>query len=73
MSMRTANSELKTFVASGGSYAAKPGETDDLVMSTVLAVRMMMMLQNYHTEMDSQMRDFSDSMVEPMPFFASFR
>ena len=42
-------------------------------MSTVLAVRMMMMLQNYHTEMDSQMRDFSDSMVEPMPFFATFR
>jgi hypothetical protein len=66
-------SELKTFVAHGTSYAAKPGETDDLVMSTVLAVRMMMMLQNYHTEMDSQMRDFSDSMVEPMPFFATFR
>ena len=66
-------SELKTFVAHGTSYAAKPGETDDLVMGTVLAVRMMMLLQNYHTEMDSQMRDFGDSMVEPMPFFATFR
>jgi hypothetical protein len=31
-------SELKTFVSSGVSYAAKPGKTDDLVMSTVLAV-----------------------------------
>ena len=66
-------SELKTFVAHGTSYAAKPGETDDLVMSTLLVIRMMMILQNFHTEMDSQMRDFSDSMVEPMPFFATFR
>jgi hypothetical protein len=66
-------SELKTFVAHGTSYAAKPGETDDLVMGTVLAIRMMMLLQNYHTEMDSQMRDFGDTMVEPMPFFATFR
>jgi hypothetical protein len=29
-------SELKTFVAHGTSYAAKPGETDDLVMGTLL-------------------------------------
>jgi hypothetical protein len=42
-------SELKTFVAHGTSYAAKPGETDDLVMGTVLlAIRMMQLLQNYH-------------------------
>jgi hypothetical protein len=34
-------SELKTFVALGSSYAAKPGETDDLVMSSLLAVRML--------------------------------
>jgi len=39
----------------------------------VLAVRMMQLLQSYHTEMDSQMRDFSDSYVEPMPFFATLR
>jgi hypothetical protein len=38
-------SELKTFVSSGVSYAAKPGETDDLVMSTVRAVRMLQTLQ----------------------------
>jgi hypothetical protein len=66
-------SELKTFVAHGTSYAAKPGETDDLVMSTLLAIRMMQLLQNYHTEMDSQMRDFGDTMIEPMPFFATLR
>jgi hypothetical protein len=61
-------SELKTFVAHGTSYAAKPGETDDLVMSTLLAVRMMQQLQTYHTEMDNQMRDHGDVMIEPLPF-----
>jgi hypothetical protein len=65
-------SELKTFVAHGTSYAAKPGETDDLVMSTILAVRMMQLLQNYHTEMDAQMKDHGDVIIEPMPFIASF-
>jgi len=61
-------SELKTFVAHGTGYAAKPGETDDLVMSTLLAVRMMQQLQSYHTEMDNQLRDHGDVMIEPMPF-----
>jgi hypothetical protein len=64
-------SELKTFVAHGGSYAAKPGETDDLVMGSLLAVRMLMMLQTYHAELDSHMKDHSDNIVEPMPFIVS--
>ena len=64
--------ELKTFVAHGTSYAAKIGETDDLVMATLLAVRMMQLLQSYHAEMDGQMRDHGDVMIEPMPFIASF-
>lgn len=32
--------ELKNFVARGNSFSAKPGEHDDLVMSLLLAVRM---------------------------------
>jgi hypothetical protein len=63
-------SELKTFVAHGTSYAAKIGETDDLVMATILAVRMMQQLQSYHTEMDSQMRDHGDVIIEPLPFIS---
>jgi len=63
-------SELKTFVAHGVSYAAKPGETDDLVMSTILAVRMMQQLQSYHPEMDKQMKDHADNIIEPFPFIA---
>ena len=61
-------SELKTFVAHGTSYAAKPGETDDLVMGTILAVRMMTHLQNYHSEMHNYLRDHGDTFAEPMPF-----
>ena len=66
-------SELKTFVAHGLSFAAKPGETDDLVMSTLLAVRMMVLLQTYHPNIDSQMRDFGESIVMPMPFISMMR
>jgi hypothetical protein len=64
--------ELKSFIASGAGYAAKVGETDDLVMATILAVRMMQLLQSYHTELDTQLRDHSDTIIEPMPFIASF-
>ena len=40
-------SELKTFVASGSSYAAKIGEHDDLVLSSLLALRMIQLLQSF--------------------------
>jgi hypothetical protein len=66
-------SELKTFVASGGSYAAKVGETDDLVMSTLLTIRMMQELQHYHQELDQQLRDHGDVIIPPMPFIATMR
>jgi hypothetical protein len=66
-------SELKTFVAHGVGYAAKPGETDDLVMAALLAVRMMQLLQTYHPEMDTAMRDHGDNIIEPMPFISVMR
>ena len=66
-------SELKTFIAHGVSYAAKPGETDDLVMAAILAVRMMQLLQTYHPEMDVAMRDHGDNVIEPMPFISVMR
>jgi hypothetical protein len=61
-------SELKTFVANGGSYAAKPGETDDLVMSLLLIIRMAQLLQTYDANLDTAMRDGVDQIIEPMPF-----
>ena len=61
-------SEFKHFVASGASYAAKPGEKDDLVMSTVLAIRMSVTLQAYDPEIQKQLQDSMDDILEPMPF-----
>jgi hypothetical protein len=66
-------SELKTFVAHGSSYAAKPGETDDLVMSSLLAVRMLMLLQTYHADLNTHLKDHADNQIEPMPFIAMMR
>jgi hypothetical protein len=66
-------SELKTFVAHGSSYAAKPGETDDLVMASLLVTRMLMLLQTYHADLDSHMKDHGDSVIEPMPFISILR
>jgi hypothetical protein len=65
-------SELKNFVANGSSYAAKPGETDDLIMSSLLAVRMLQLLQSYHRELDTQMKDFGEEVIEPLPFVVMF-
>ena len=67
---RSLVSELKTFVAHGTSYAAKPGETDDLVMATVLIIRMLQTLQDYHPELDRQMRDHA-TVIEPLPFIVT--
>ena len=75
MSIHSANliSELKTFIASGTSFAAKLGETDDLVMATLLVVRMLQTLQEYHAELDAQMRDHGEPMIEPLPFVMTMR
>ena len=68
---RSLVTELKSFVASGTSYAAKTGETDDLVMATVLTVRMLIILQDYHKELDDHMRDHNEALIEPLPFIMS--
>ena len=65
-------SELKTFVALGNSYEAKIGERDDLVMSTLLVVRMMQQIQDFDARIDMELRDGEDNFVAPMPFIASF-
>ena len=66
---RSLISELKAFVAHGGSYAAKIGDTDDLVMASLLNVRMIQELGSYHFELDSYVRDHEE-FVAPLPFFA---
>ena len=62
-------SELKTFVSNGPGFAAKPGETDDLVMSLILIVRMAMVLQSFDSQIDYTMKNSLEDVVEPMPFW----
>jgi hypothetical protein len=66
---RSLVSELKNFVATGGSYEAKIGESDDLVTSTLLIVRMLQQLSEYNYSLDQHIRDH-DEFIEPLPFFA---
>ena len=61
-------SELKTFVASGTSFKAKIGETDDLIMAMLLVVRMLQVLKDFDSSLDSRVRDTLEDFVQPMPF-----
>lgn len=61
-------SEFKTFIALGSSYEAKVGETDDLVMSTLLAVRMATTLSSYDPKLEETLRDGLEQVIAPMPF-----
>ena len=66
---RSLISELKAFVANGGSYAAKIGDTDDLIMASLLIVRMIQQLGEYHYDLDTYVRDH-DEIIMPLPFYA---
>ena len=63
-------SELKTFVAMENSFKAKIGETDDLVMAMLLAVRMTQALQSFDANLDEHLKDMNDY-IQPMPFIMS--
>ena len=62
--------ELKTFIARGNSYAAKEGETDDLVMALVLIIRMVQEVVNYEEAAYEYVMDDGDDddLIDPMPF-----
>jgi hypothetical protein len=55
-------------VAHGGSFAAKIGETDDLVLSMLLAIRITQVLQSFDPDIDSKLKDSFDEIIAPMPF-----
>ena len=59
--------ELKTFVATGNTFNARVGDTDDLVSAALLVTRMMQGMQNYDADIDSHMRDLEE-FVSPLPF-----
>ena len=63
--------QLKNFVSSGASYAAKPGEHDDLVMACMLCIRMletvMFWMSNEDSEELKETITPEDEYSEPMP------
>jgi hypothetical protein len=63
-------SELKTYVAHGGSYAAVSGQTDDLVASMLIAVRMIGVIQTFDSKISKNYVDHNEIKV-PMPFVMS--
>ena len=66
-------SELKTFIASGISFKAKSGQHDDLVSSLLLALRMVMLLQDWDPLIYEKMRDHSglEEHDLPLPIYIS--
>lgn len=73
LSSRVLVKQLKNFVSSGASYAAKSGEKDDLVMATMLIIRMLERVvkwlnQDEADELNDAI-DPDDVFDEPMPVF----
>ena len=66
-------SELKGFVATGSSFQAKSGMTDDLVSATLLSLRMMTVLKDWDPRVyDTFNQAERDEDYEaPMPIFVS--
>jgi hypothetical protein len=66
--------ELKSFVATGTSFKAKPGGTDDLVSATLLALRMMSVLKDWdpriYNTFNQTESDYEDY-EPPMPIFVT--
>jgi hypothetical protein len=68
-------SELKAFIASGISFKAKTGETDDLVSALLLSVRMSSVMADWDSRvfdvMSGREDDENDDFEPPMPIFVS--
>ena len=60
-------SELKSFVASGNSFMAKIGETDDLVSASLLAVRIILHLRQYDPSLSQSLEVDKSEIIPPMP------
>jgi len=58
-------------VASGNSFRAKPGEHDDLVMSTLLSVRMASTISSWDQKLFERLRDSEEELIMPMPIIMS--
>jgi Terminase large subunit, T4likevirus-type, N-terminal/Terminase RNaseH-like domain len=66
-------SELKTYVGEGVTFKAKTGQNDDLVSSLLLAIRMVITLQDWDPLVYDKMRDQTglEEHDLPMPIYIS--
>jgi hypothetical protein len=67
-------SELKNFVATGSSYQAKSGQTDDLVSAILLTLRMLTVMKDWDAKIYNtftQLDEDDKYDVAPMPMFIS--
>ena len=66
-------SELKGYVATGSSYQAKVGMTDDLISATLLAIRMMGVLKDWDPRVYNTFTqaETDEDYEPPMPIFIS--
>lgn len=62
-------SELKAYVASGVGFKAKPGESDDLVSSTLLMCRMAQVLADWDPHIYESLSDRIEDEELPMPVY----
>ncbi|MNK29826.1 Terminase-like family protein [compost metagenome] len=53
--------ELKNFVRAGAGFAAKWGETDDLISGCLLAVRISQMISEWDPELGERLKDIANS------------
>ena len=64
--------QLKAFIAQGVAFEAKVGQYDDLVSASLLAVRMIMMLQDWDPAIYEKFNEHpDDELVMPMPIYIS--
>lgn len=63
-------SEFRTFVSVENTYKAKVGESDDLVMSLILIIRMMESLKNYLPSLEDVQEQDVENLL-PLPFIMS--
>ena len=66
-------SELKGFVATGSTYKAKVGETDDLISALLLVIRVMSVLRDWDPRVYNTFKSMEneEDYEPPMPIFIS--
>jgi hypothetical protein len=63
--------ELRNFVQTSASFAARVGKHDDLVSATLLTIRILLIISHWDSEVNNRLSDavdLDDVEIAPMPF-----